>query len=237
MNCKSNNILRVTLALFSLAYSYGHYSAPGSFSSVFISYPSVRYIEKYIGPIFILLAFTPKRYSIKNLLLLFSGTLLFEASFKFIQLSPLENLLSPFTSAIRIVFPLMLVFETKLHKVVLIACALTFFGHGIEAIMGAGKFIDFFLYCSKVFGLSDFVNEEKVLIILKLIGLFDIVSAILIFSKFRVNALRFMMFWGFITAAMRLVYYDFSLMGFSEFFLRIPHWIIPSLLLFYKNEH
>ena len=237
MDRRGNIYLRYALALFSVAFLYGLYNGPGQLSSAFIKIPFIRSIEKYIGFLFLLAAFSPIKSLLKYTAIFFSMHLAFESCFKFIQLSPLTNLLSPMTSLMRITFPLIFVLDLKFYKIFLVACAFTFFGHGVEAIFGVGKFIDFFLYSGELLGLRDIINEKYALYVLKIIGAIDIFSAILLFTKYRNKALKFMVFWGFATALMRLFYFEFSTIGFSEFFLRIPHWIIPSLLLIYKNEN
>ena len=124
----------------------------------------------------------------------------------------------------------------RYQKLLITACACTFFGHGLEAILGVGKFIDYFLYTSEFLGFGDLIDETVASVILKIIGSLDIFFGLAIFTKYKSKALRFMIFWGLATAVMRILYYDFSIVGFSEFFFRIPHWIIPLLLLAYKNE-
>lgn len=236
MNRKDNTIYRVTLALFICAFSYRLITSPGALSSALIKYPWVRLFEKYIGLVFLVLPFCFKGTKLRFLGVFLGSLLAFEAIFNFTQLSPLTNLLTPLTASMRMVFPLIIVFGLRNQKLLIIACTCTFFGHGLEAIFGVGKFIDYFIYTSELLGFGGLINETVASVILKIIGSLDIFFAVATITKYKSKALRFMVFWGLVTSVMRILYYDFSVVSFSEFFFRIPHWIIPLLLLAYKNE-
>ena len=236
MNRKDNTIYRVTLALFICAFSYRQLTSPGALSSALINYPWVRLFEKYFGVGLLVLPFSFKRTKLRYLGVFFGSLLAFEAIFNFIQLSPLTNILAPFTASMRVVFPLIIVTGLRYQKILITACAFTFLGHGLEALFGVGKFIDYFIYTSGLLGFDGLINETLASILLKIIGSFDIFFAGVIFTKYKSKALRFMIFWGLTTSVMRVLYYDFGVVGFFEFFFRIPHWIIPLLLLAYKNE-
>lgn len=236
MNRKDNTIFRVTLALFICAFSYRHLTSPGAVSSAFINFPWVRLVEKYMGFVFLVLPFCSKDSKLRYLGIPLCFSLVFEAFFHLYQLSPLTNILAPFTSSMRVVFPLIIVFGLRFQKFLTIACALTFLGHGLEAILGVGKFIDYLIYIGGLIGFDGLINESTATIMLTVIGALDIAMASLTFTKYRTKALRFMLFWGLATAVMRILYFNFNIDGFSEFFFRIPHWIIPLLLLAYKNE-
>tara|TARA_B100000927_G_C16350121_1_gene422940 strand:+ start:87 stop:512 length:426 start_codon:yes stop_codon:yes gene_type:complete len=139
----------------------------------------------------------------------------------------------------RIVFPL---YATGLLSIknnsllLLIACFFTFLGHGLEAIFGLGKFIDYILYVNQIIGVGAELTENEAKIALRIIGALDILSSFLLLSRYKKIGLKFMVLWGLMTAVMRLLYYDFSMFGVSEFFLRIPHWIIPLMLLAYSDD-
>ena len=64
----------------------------------------------------------------------------------------------------------------------------------------------------------------------------DVLLAILIWSRWQKSALIAMALWGGITSSMRLFYYDSLFIGGIECLWRLPHWIIPLVLLGFSYE-
>ena len=239
MSRRGDILLRLALACFILSLGVIFYSSPGSISSAFLKYSSIRTVEKYLFFAFLLILISPSKKLLKIGGLTLSGVMAFDAIFKFSQFSPVTNLLAPMTSAMRIIFPLIVadILTTKsTNKILRFACALTFIGHGLEAFIGVGKFVDYILYLNQTLGEALYLSEESAKVLLKAIGSLDIIFSILLFSKYKRLGLKFMVFWGAATGLMRIIYYDFSFLGFNEFFYRIPHWIIPLMLLAYSDE-
>jgi hypothetical protein len=132
-----------------------------------------------------------------------------------------------------------LLFKKIIILKLIIAC--TFIGHGLFALglhPVPGNFIDMFVI---VFGAS----EETARLCLKIAGSFDILASILLFiPRFTQKTLYMMVCWGGLTGLARiLAHLDFQLIVFSghqwilEFFVRIPHALIPLFLLTLLKEN
>src|SRR3989338_4622362 len=116
--------------------------------------------------------------------------------------------------------------ENLLHKfngaswVLRIAVAGEFIGHGVFALQGIKACVEWF----SIFGISDVQTATT---LLWLIGLTDILLAILILVKPIRLALLWMAFWGFWTALMRPIAGD----SIFEFVERWANWGAPLALL------
>ena len=101
-----------------------------------------------------------------------------------------------------------------------IAVAGEFLGHGVFALQGRTAWVEWF----SIFGISDVQTATT---LLWLIGLTDILLAILILVKPIRLALLWMAFWGFWTALMRPIAGD----SIFEFVERWANWGAPLALL------
>lgn len=101
-----------------------------------------------------------------------------------------------------------------------VAVAGEFIGHGFFALQGRKAWVDWF----SIFGISD---PQMASTLLWLVGLLDIVLAILILIKPIRLALLWMAFWGFWTALMRPIAGD----SIFEFVERWANWGAPLALL------
>ena len=103
---------------------------------------------------------------------------------------------------------------------------LTFVGHGIECLMEHPKFTDFLIEGFGMgFGME--LTEETAIQILILIGAVDIVLGITGLIKPRVWIYSWMAFWGLLTAAARVMYFQWD--GIFPMLLRSAHWALPTI--------
>ncbi len=118
--------------------------------------------------------------------------------------------------------------------------ALTFVGHGLFAIgyyPVPGHFVDMIV---TVIGLTE--GQSKVL--LKVMGLLDIVAALFLFIRpLLFKALYFMVFWGGVTALARvLAHLDLDQFVFTshqwvlETLVRVPHALVPLAFIFLERH-
>ncbi len=107
------------------------------------------------------------------------------------------------------------------------AVALTFAGHGIEALVHYHEFCDMLIVAARKSGwdLSQTIADHT----LTFIGVVDVALATLIVSTRRLSVAGYMAFWGLVTAASRIVvkgwYY-----GWDGTATRLVHFAIPLLL-------
>lgn len=121
--------------------------------------------------------------------------------------------------------------------------ALTFLGHGLFAI-GFHYVPEGFI--SMTGEILQF-NHYDSLIFLKLVGILDLLVAVLIFlpKQYASSALLYMAFWGLITALARIVYGGIVATNFQEtlYYIastmyRLPHGLVPIILLLqFKGQH
>ena len=141
----------------------------------------------------------------------------------------------------RILFPLYGYFKAQKNQEnwIIIGLASTFIFHGVEALYGNPEFLDLFMYFySLIFG--DFVMEGLSSKILLIVGIVDIFAGVgIFFARRNVALLVYFLFWGLFTAALRPIFYGLD--GIIPFFERIPHFVIPLLLIlhlkYYKREN
>ncbi len=141
-----------------------------------------------------------------------------------------------FCHAIRFIVPLYLIFQQVLSSQIIIwGLAMTFIGHGIEAIMKHPEFADYIFHGWNSF-LSSTLAPTQSLVhqILFAIGIVDIIVALALFTRFRKLGLAYMAVWGFLTAAIRL-HFD-PLLGPYKMLLRSPHWLIPIYMLLLEKK-
>ncbi|OGZ41423.1 MAG: hypothetical protein A3H62_01460 [Candidatus Ryanbacteria bacterium RIFCSPLOWO2_02_FULL_44_40] len=113
--------------------------------------------------------------------------------------------------------------NTKLIEWVLrISVAGEFVGHGVFALQGRKTWVEWF----SIFGISDVGTATT---FLWLVGLIDVLLAVLILMKPVRLALLWMTFWGFWTALMRPIAGD----SIFEFVERWANWGAPLALLLF----
>ncbi len=137
----------------------------------------------------------------------------------------------------RIALPLAIFFilkKKKGHDIILkIALALTFIGHGSEAIMSHPQFIDYLINTS--LELIHFpLSEESSRSILFFIGMSDIVLGIICLMAPNSKCYFIMAFWGGITSLLRVLYHGD--IGYSMFLMRSSHFLIPFYLANVENK-
>lgn len=112
--------------------------------------------------------------------------------------------------------------------------ALTFFTHGIAAFMNQGGSLQTVIESSEHLVASplwsEFVSKNALL----LIGLMDMLVAILVLLKPKRNALVYMAFWGALTAFSRM--FVAPELGFFEAMLRAPHYMLPLLIMIIEGQ-
>lgn len=130
---------------------------------------------------------------------------------------------------------------TKYRFWVKIAVAFTFIGHGLYALgyyPQPGHYIDMTI---NILG----VNESQASILLKIMGILDIVAAILILftDKFKI-IIYYIIIWAFLTTMARLVahfnaqlLFPFLHQWVLEFLIRIPHIALPLIIANTHNSH
>lgn len=117
--------------------------------------------------------------------------------------------------------------------------ALTFVGHGIYALGFWGvpsHFIEMVIHILPF-------NSSQATEFLFIVGLFDLIAAVLIFTKekFVFYSIIYMITWGFLTSIARPIYLfnTNSVLGVIGFLQRVPHFIVPIVILkiyFLKRE-
>lgn len=115
------------------------------------------------------------------------------------------------------------------------ACAATFAGHGIEALLSVPEFIDFLLVFFRSVGLP--VGQPVATACLHVIGVLDVLVAlhVLSYSPRRTQwVLRYMIVWGAATALVRVLY--FGPVAWHEVFIRNAHFLAVYLIAVVARE-
>jgi hypothetical protein len=116
-----------------------------------------------------------------------------------------------------------------------IATGITFFGHGMKALLNELMFQDFILaFFSDIGQPIEFATS---LMLLHVIGTIDIALAhhICFFKWRRLKwILRYMAVWGLISAFSRVTYGGWG--AWHEVTLRAPHYLVPLALLIYVSK-
>ncbi len=149
----------------------------------------------------------------------------------------------PIAQATRIGLPIMVVMAVRggrypQNQELICACrfliAATFIGHGIEALLLRGNFIDMI---TRTCGYEMFTQSQTSLL-LQAIGVLDIIVALLLLLPLPLRILRmvalWMACWGALTAMARI--FAVSPQGYSEMLIRVPHAILPLSLYFYWSK-
>lgn len=109
-----------------------------------------------------------------------------------------------------------------LEWVLRIAVAGEFIGHGVFAIQGKESWFKYF----QAFGIT---NTETIVALLLMVGIADLVLAVMVLIKPIRIALLWMAFWGLFTAMIRWPLGPDPIWDFVE---RWPNWGAPLALLF-----
>lgn len=147
-----------------------------------------------------------------------------------------------FTNAARIGLPLVLYlfysrkakWSLKIGLIMRFTLALTFVGHGIEALKSHPKFIDFLIKGAD-FTLGFSLTEERAIQLLLFIGSFDIILGIGGLLRPRVWIFSCMAFWGVVTALVRFMYFEWN--GVFPMLLRSAHWALPVVVIWMILEN
>lgn len=153
------------------------------------------------------------------------------------ELSTLEPLsfVTPVAHAVRFGLPLSLALDLGGHpragRLLVLAAAAVFVGHGVECLAQHPRFLQFLqVVPARWMGVS--LSFEEARPALLAIGALDIgvgLTAAFTKSTPRTAALRWMTFWGFLTATVRVLY--FGPVGWPEALIRIGNGGAPLTLL------
>lgn len=121
-------------------------------------------------------------------------------------------------------------------RLIQISLILVFAAHGLVALSGEPRFIDYLLVSLGRIGISTFAESQAV-ILLYGIGILDLAAAALLLffkSKHRRVVLIWMAGWGAITAFSRITYGGFG--NGHEVFIRASHFLLPLALFCFTRE-
>lgn len=111
---------------------------------------------------------------------------------------------------------------------------LIFMSHGIGCFLKNSLYVDYiigFVGDYTPFSIRQRGAEQLLIII----GIIDVVVAVLVLIKPFKYLLYWLIFWGFLTSLLRIV--DASILNYVEFLMRVPHFGLPLvLLLVYNNK-
>lgn len=108
------------------------------------------------------------------------------------------------------------------------ATAVTFFAHGVEALQHSPEFIDYLIATSqRLVGVR--MPQPTADFLLTIIGLVDMVAAVLCVATRWRSIWCWMAFWGAIAAASRITSYGFAV-GWHAALIRAPHAGVPLAL-------
>ena len=110
-----------------------------------------------------------------------------------------------------------------------IALALTFVIHGIEALFRVPNFVDLIIGSGQLIGLS--ISQGFAEAILPIIGIIDIVVAVLILCTRRLSVAGYMVCWGLITAFSRITSGGWA--EYAEVLVRAAHGGVPLAICIY----
>lgn len=108
------------------------------------------------------------------------------------------------------------------------ALATVFTVHGVEALMRHPRFIDYIIGTTYNFT-GHFLAEAAAIQIMRVIGVVDILVAVLVLVRPRPAVLYWMAFWGLITALARVT--TLGLGHHHEVFVRSAHFLAPLAVL------
>lgn len=103
-----------------------------------------------------------------------------------------------------------------------------FMAHGMGCFLNNGLYIDYIIGFVRDYTAFS-INQQQAEQLLTIIGIVDVVVAILVLIKPFKPILYWIIFWGFLTALLRIV--DASVLNYAEFLMRVPHFGLPLVLL------
>jgi hypothetical protein len=109
---------------------------------------------------------------------------------------------------------------------------LIFLSHGIGCFLKNGVYIDYILGFFNDFTTIS-MKQKDAEQLLNIIGVVDVAVAVLVLIKASNYLLYWLIFWGFLTAMLRVL--DASILNYVEFLIRVPHFGLPLVLLFIQN--
>jgi hypothetical protein len=110
---------------------------------------------------------------------------------------------------------------------------LIFMSHGIGCFLKNALYIDYiigFVGDYTPFSIKQYQAEQ----LLNIIGIIDVVVAVLVLVKPSKNLLYWLIFWGLLTSLLRIV--DAGIFNYTEFLIRTPHFGLPIAMLIIWNE-
>ena len=108
-----------------------------------------------------------------------------------------------------------------------------FMAHGIGCFLNNGLYIDYIIgFVRDYTALS--IQQQQAEQLLTIIGIIDVVVAVLVLVKPFKALLYWIIFWGFLTALLRIV--DASILNYAELLMRVPHFGLPLALLIILNQ-
>lgn len=231
---KTNNIKRVYEKSWLFIASFSLLIAK-AFQYLFFADQSPRIFiyPEYVGVVLMIVSICLLRNQfVKSLSVLASLFLVIDAGSSFVNSGyEIQNLLE---HSLMLMTLVVFAFHKEIKNLeffLKLLTALTFIGHGVYAIGLTGVPLHFIEMTTSILPLS----HSEAIQFLWVMGVLDILASILIFSKkkFLFYSLIYMIIWGFLTALARPIY-SFGLnsgFGVIGFFQRIPHFIVPLLLL------
>ena len=110
---------------------------------------------------------------------------------------------------------------------------LIFMSHGMGCFSKNPLYIDYILgFFGDYTSLS--VKQNQAEQMLDIIGIIDVIVAVLVLIKPFKVLIYWLMFWGFLTSLLRIV--DASILNYIEFLMRVPHFGLPIVMLIIWNE-
>ena len=110
---------------------------------------------------------------------------------------------------------------------------LIFMAHGIGSFLDNGLYIDYIIgFVRDYTALS--IKQQQAEELLIVIGIIDVTVAVLVLIKPFKALIYWVIFWGFLTALLRIV--DASILNYAEFLMRVPHFGLPLVLLIILNQ-
>jgi hypothetical protein len=110
---------------------------------------------------------------------------------------------------------------------------LIFMSHGIGCFLKNALYIDYiigFIGDYTPFSIKQYQAEQ----LLNIIGIIDVVVAVLVLVKPSKSLLYWLIFWGLLTSLLRIV--DAGIFNYTEFLIRAPHFGLPIAMLIIWNE-
>jgi hypothetical protein len=110
---------------------------------------------------------------------------------------------------------------------------LIFMSHGIGCFLKNALYIDYiigFIGDYTPFSIKQYQAEQ----LLNIIGIIDVIVAVLVLVKPSKSLLYWLIFWGLLTSLLRIV--DAGIFNYTEFLIRAPHFGLPIAMLIIWNE-